>query len=127
MTLLAACCGGDRRNEENAQYKKILPVIDYIKRNFNRKIHVTDLENACYLSGSQIRRIFKQELHLTPIQYKNQLLLDVACQMLTYNHTVSEVSDFLGFDDVYVFSHFFKDRMGVSPMHYIKQIKQTNL
>ena len=127
LTLLAACCDGDQRKEENAQYKKILPAVEYIKKNFNQKIHVTELENACYLSGSQIRRIFKQELHLTPIQYKNQLLLEVACQMLSYHHTVSEVSDFLGFDDVYVFSHFFKDRMGISPMRYIKQLKQTNL
>ena len=124
LLLLSAFSSNAASKSYSLQYEKIMPAIEYIKKHFNEKIHISDLENICYLSGSQIRRIFKQELNLTPVKYKNQLLLDVACKMLSYNNTISEVSDFLGFDDVYVFSHFFKDRMGTSPMNYIKRLER---
>ncbi len=102
----------------SSSYKKILPAIEYIKANFTKKIYVETLEKKTNLSASQIRRIFKSELNLSPIEYKNSLLTKSACNMLKGDNTVSEIADALGFDNVYAFSQFFKKQTGLSPTNY---------
>ncbi len=102
----------------SSSYKKILPAVEYIKTNFTKKIYVKTLEKKTNLSCSQIRRIFKSELNLSPIEYKNSLLTKSACNMLKGDNTVSEIADALGFDNVYAFSQFFKKQTGLSPTNY---------
>ena len=102
----------------SSSYKKILPAVEYIKANFTQKIYVKTLEKETNLSSSQIRRIFKSELNLSPIEYKNSLLTNSACNMLKGDNTVSEIADALGFDNVYAFSQFFKKQTGLSPTNY---------
>ena len=106
----------------SSSYKSILPAIEYMKKNFTGKIYVKELERECNLSASQIRRIFQKELKLSPIAYKNTLLINSACNMLKGDNTVSEISESLGFDNIYAFSQFFKKHMGVSPKHYLLSI-----
>lgn len=107
----------------SSSYKRILPAVEYIKKNFTHKIYVKTLEKECNLSASQIRRIFKKELKVSPIEYKNNLLIKSACDMLKGDNTVSEISQSLGFENVYAFSQFFKKQMGISPRKYTLTIK----
>ena len=102
----------------SSSYKKILPAVEYIKNNFTQKIYVKTLERQCNLSASQIRRIFQKELNLSPIEYKNNLLIKSACDMLKGDNTISEISDALGFENIYAFSQFFKKQKGMSPTKY---------
>ncbi len=118
MLLLSNFADKVKGKTFSSSYKKILPAINFIKNNFTKKIYVETLEKECNLSSSQIRRIFQKELKMSPIEYKNSLLTKSACDMLKGDNTVSEISEALGFDNVYAFSQFFKKQSNTSPSKY---------
>lgn len=98
---------------------KIEPALEYINHNYCEKIYVSTLAELCNISESQIRRLFKIHIKMSPIQYKNSLICNAACNMLKNQEmSIGEVSDALQFPDVYTFSQFFKKEIGVSPKRY---------
>ncbi len=111
-------------NTENAvepinTNSKIAPAVAYIQRNYKEKLYISKLAELCFLSESQIRRIFSATLGMSPIQYKNSILLRDACDMLNSGYiSIGEIADSLGFDSIFAFSHFFKKETGVSPKDY---------
>ena len=75
MLILAHFADRLKGKSFTATYKKILPAIDYIKSHFTEKIYVNELERVTNLSASQIRRIFQKEIALSPIEFKNYLII----------------------------------------------------
>lgn len=104
---------GDRERE------KIRPALEYINRNLHSGISVTDLAAMCGISTSHFRRLFKSLMGKSPVRYKNQLVMKYACRMLESGAmNVSEISNALGFSDIYTFSQTFKKEVGISPSQY---------
>ena len=78
-------------------------------------------EIAAYanLSSTYFVRLFKKQMHQTPIDYFIRLKIQRACQYLDFTDmTVQDVSQHLGYDDTYYFSRVFKRIMGISPSGY---------
>ena len=95
---------------------RIQPAVDHIAANFTRPISIPELAKLCYISESQLRRLFKKELGMTPVEYKNTLLVRSARELLgAGDGTVSEIAAVLGFESIYSFSHFFKRETGLAP------------
>lgn len=110
--------GSRNANSIDRQYK-IDPALDYIARNFKNPIKVSDIADVCDISESHLRRLFHARLGISPIEYKNRLLIKAACQMLQCdNVNVTETANALNFNDIYTFSQFFKRMAGISPRHY---------
>lgn len=107
-------------------YKKIIPVIQYIESHITDKIYLNQLAEIANMSESHLRRIFSKNTGLSPIKYKNSVLIKCACNMLLYeNMNVSATANALRFPDVYTFSQFFKKEKGISPKKYIALKKGT--
>jgi iron complex transport system substrate-binding protein len=103
---------------------RIMPALKYIEEHCNEKIKVRDAARLCFISESQLRRIFEKELGMSPIEYKNQRRMHLAMNMLKYSHSgVGEIASSLGFESVYVFSRVFKKHVGVSPTDFRKNIE----
>ena len=103
----------------NGGYEKIRPALNRINKNICHSVSVTELAELCGLSTSHFRRLFKSLMGKSPVRYKNQLIMKHACRMLDSGvMNVSEISDALGFADVYTFSQTFKKEIGVSPSQY---------
>lgn len=103
---------------------QILPALKYIEEHCNEKIKVRDAARLCFISESQLRRIFDKELGMSPIEYKNQKRMHMAMNMLKYSYIgVGEVASSLGFESVYVFSRVFKKYVGVSPTDFRKNLE----
>ncbi len=101
--------------------KRLRPAISYIRQNINRKIGIGELAQACNVSVSHLRRLFDAQLGMSPLQYKNAVILQNACRLLERESmNVSEIADALGFADIYSFSRFFKKELGISPGAYRK-------
>lgn len=92
-------------------------VISYFGRHLNSNVTLQDLEAETGLSKVYICRIFKKAKGLTPIDYFTRQKIAKAREMLRQFPDLSlrEISDSLGFNDVYYFSKVFKKITGCPP------------
>lgn len=92
-------------------------LIDFFHANISSNITLQDLEDKTGFSKVYICRMFKKSQNTTPIDYFTRLKIARAQEMLTEfpNLSLREISDFLGFSDVYYFSKVFKKITGNPP------------
>ena len=126
FSLLAACSEELISVPESAA--RIAPAVKYITENYTKDLDVGELATLCYISKSQLNRLFKNHLGISPIAYRNRLRINTAKKLLRDPElSVGEISDMLGFYDLYAFSHFFASVMGVSPAKYRKILGRDSL
>lgn len=84
-------------------------------RNFCEKFHY----DSAYIS-----RRFKQETGLTASEYIKKIRIEKACNLLAGSkHTVREISQLVGYDDLAYFNQLFHKTLGMTPSEYRKQSK----
>lgn len=69
-----------------------------------------------------IRRCFKQETGVTPLEYLTNMRLNYAQELLLQETfiSVADVAEKCGYHDSFYFSKIFKQKFGVSPLNYRK-------
>ncbi len=71
-----------------------------------------------------LRKLFKKEMGMTPLEYMTGLRMKKAETMLSAmwakEWSVSEIAQMCGFDDALYFSRVFKKYYGCSPSNYVK-------
>ena len=104
---------------ENGYKNPIYFAINYIESNLYSEINVDNLAKLVNMCNSAFRQKFKQVTGVSPIKYKNNLLIKKAKTLLSSGEfTVSEVASQLNFNDIYYFSRLFKQVTGVSPNEF---------
>ena len=99
--------------------KRISEIIDCIENHFTDSISVDELAERCYVSRTQMFRLFKAETGKTPVDYRNELRIKKACQLIQDGEcSVSEIAEMLGFESIYYFSRVFKKYTGISPSKF---------
>lgn len=105
--------------------QKIIPAIEYIAENYNKKICNDDLASITGLSTVYFRKLFKEVTGISPINYIISVRIKKARRMLQSDHSgITDIAYSLGYNNVYEFSKEFKKHMGVSPLNYVKQLKK---
>lgn len=105
---------------------RISPALSYLAVHYAEPLSVGELAQMCYLSSSQLTRLFEAEVGLPPLSYKRKLLLTDICNRLRYTYgSVSEIAEAVGFSSVSSFSRFFKTEIGLSPREYLKEMRGT--
>ena len=70
----------------------LLPALIYISENYTKKISVEHLAGICNLSESHFFSRFKKHMGCTPIQYKNNLTIQKALDLLSNtDKTIEEI------------------------------------
>jgi len=99
--------------------KRILRVVRFIRENINHNILIDDLAEICYLTNDHFIRIFKKEMHCTPIQYINQKKIEKAQLMLVINQeSIKQIAYNLSFENISYFYQLFKKITGLTPKQY---------
>ncbi len=102
----------------------ILPVLQFIHRNYGRHITVEDLARAAHLSVSRFHKHFKTHLKTSPMEYLKGVRLAEACRMLRERDlTIGQIALRTGFCDQFHLSREFKSRFGSSPRAYRKHME----
>lgn len=99
---------------------KIEPAVKYLESHFDKEVSVKELADLCGLSESHFRRLFLEKMKMSPVKYKNSVLMRHACALLQADDmNITEVSEALNFCSIYAFSRAFKKEMGMSPKKYL--------
>lgn len=102
------------------QHRSIEPALNYIRANLSGSVSVKRLAAMCFLSESRFFTLFKRQIAISPIQYKNSLLLEKAAQyVLIYpDKSVEEIADELNFSSSVYFIRQFRKHIGMTPYQY---------
>lgn len=102
------------------QEAKILPSYNYMLENFaSRDFNYRKMCAKSGLSYDYFKELFIARYGTTPVKYVTMLKINKAKELLiTGMHSVTQIAEMCGFDNVYYFSTVFKKQTGVSPKNY---------
>ena len=106
---------------------KITPALNEIVRRIDHKesISVTELAEACNYSVTSFRRIFTHYFYCSPQQYISICRIRLAKQLLsTSSHSITDIADMVGFENISGFNRAFKNITGVSPSKYRSSLSE---
>lgn len=102
-----------------ASRKRTAPAVGYLQKHPAQRISVSELARLCNLGTAQFYNLFQAEIGMTPLAYRDSLLLQRAETFLQDgNFSVGEVADILGFESAAYFSRFFKKHRGLPPSEF---------
>ena len=101
---------------ENELLNDILLYID-------NNIYVSTLCDHFCISTSMLHSLFRKNMNNTAKNYINELKLSKSKELIRNStHTLSEISEMLGFSSIHYFSKKFKSYFNISPTEYSKSI-----
>lgn len=112
---------------ETSESERLLPIIEYIDKNYFEKITLNYLSCLVNLNSEYLCRLFKKATGSTIGDYINFVRISKAEKLLsTTDKTISEISMDTGFASVSYFNRVFKSYKKCSPSVY-KKIKFAQL
>jgi YesN/AraC family two-component response regulator len=97
----------------------IYRAVDYVKRNYMKKITLEEVASHVYLSPSYFSKIFKEEMNTNFNTYLNNIRIEMSKKLLLDDSIVLvDISNLVGYEDQSYFSKVFKKVTGVSPGKY---------
>ena len=100
----------------------ILRAVRHIECHSDTPLRVRELANICHVSTSYFYESFKREMGVSPIEYKNRIMIRRAERTLIDHPDapIEEISEKLGFESSIYFRRLFKAKTGMSPREYRK-------
>ncbi len=100
-------------------YAKIIPAVEYISKNFNKKIQIKELAVLCHYNVDYFSRGFKKLLGMTIVEYINFERYKYAKMcLLESKATVSEIAQKSGFSSEKALYGYFKKTLGMTPSEF---------
>ena len=110
-----------RSTEQKAVYNRITPVIEFLQRNYSKKIKISDLSEILHICDDHFIRLFKQHTNKTPTKFITDLRIENAMKMLAQTEQpISEISVAVGFQSPNYMCKAFKQTLGMTPNQYRK-------
>ncbi len=98
----------------------------YIDENYSKNITTENLADIAICSVASLYRIFQKHFQLSPHNYINKIRVEKAAVLLEHsNHSVTEISKNVGFDDPVYFSKLFKEKYQCFPKNYRNSLYST--
>lgn len=107
---------------EREQQQAIQPALDHIEAHYRTKIQVKTLSELCFISQSRFEHLFKKVMGVSPITYKNNILIQHIQRALISDKSLSvqAIADLYGFESTVYFCRLFKSLTGLTPTQYRK-------
>jgi AraC-like DNA-binding protein len=97
--------------------------IEFISRNYSRKIRIDEVAGYIGLDRSYLGAIFKENIGCSLKQYLTKYRIDKACGLMSEPElTIGDIARSVGYDDPLLFSKIFKSVKGQSPKAFKKRM-----
>jgi AraC family L-rhamnose operon transcriptional activator RhaR/AraC family L-rhamnose operon regulatory protein RhaS len=104
-------------------YLRIRPAVEYIEKNFNQKITVSQLSALLSVCDDHCIRLFKAAVSKTPTEYITDVRLRQGLKLLTdQKYSVQMISELCGFSNVSYFSRVFREKLGMTPSEFRRSV-----
>ena len=101
--------------------KTLGEAIEFVTKNWDKSITVSEIARACCVSESTVHHIFKRDLGVTPIHFINSIRINVAIEYLENgSHSIATVSRLAGFNSENHFRRIFTELCGTTPLKFRK-------
>lgn len=106
----------DAKDSNQLDISVIGKALEYISRNYKEQIRIEQLAAVCSLSETHFRRLFREYLKMTPVEYINMVRIQMACDLLKKtNDPIDTVALKSGFTNASSFNRNFKQMIGATP------------
>ena len=96
--------------------EKLKIAISYMRMNYQSETSIESVASHCGISERYLRKLFINELQMSPIDYLNKIRIDKAYMLLKNTEfSVKEVCFMCGFKTPQYFSRVFKAQIGTAP------------
>lgn len=101
-------------------------IVSFCSRNFSANLSLSVLEENLHLNKYYISHLFSERLGLRFNDYVNSLRVSEACRyLLNSTHSITEISDIVGFNTMRTFNRAFLRQIGVTPSEYRRGNSET--
>ena len=105
----------------------ILPAINYIFKNYQEEIKVSQLAKECHFSESYFRKVFMEMKGMSPLDYVNSIRIREACRLLLNStDTIRVVGEKCGYPSMTTFERNFRQRTGMLPSQWRESQKNPS-
>lgn len=110
-------------NKDAKKSSEAILMKNYLDENSERIVNNTELANHIYRSPDYCLKLFKREYGTTPYDYQINNKIQIACSLLRHTKkSISEISEFIGYQNPHYFTSMFKTKVGITPTQYRKKI-----
>lgn len=100
---------------------QISAALEYISKHYMENIKMETLAETCNLSETHFRRLFAENMNMTPGEYINLVRVQQACDLMKKTRcSMEEVAARVGYTTVSTFNRNFRKIIGTSPYQYKK-------
>ncbi|MBR0228284.1 MAG: helix-turn-helix transcriptional regulator [Clostridia bacterium] len=97
------------------------PALDYVHENYMQDFPQERLSQACHLSATHFRRLFKEEIGTSPLAFLHQTRILKSCALLRSSGlSVTEVAGKVGYNSLSSYNRHFAQAMGCTPTAWRK-------
>jgi AraC-like DNA-binding protein len=116
-----------KNKSDESDYSPVAKAKFLMNESIGEKMNMHQVAASMFMGYSCFRKLFKKELGLSP----NQYLLDIRIKkakelLLSTDFSINEIAGKTGFESIYHFSKFFKQKNKLSPSLFRKQVFEDN-
>ena len=101
-------------------------ILKYCKQHYKENISLEDISKALFISKCYISHVLNDKIKISFNDYINSLRITYAIKLLEdKRHSITDIAFLSGFSTTRSFNRAFQQHMGVSPLKYKSNIKQT--
>lgn len=105
--------------QKNHADDAITKVQQYMEKNYNKTITMTEMAGISNMSPRNLMRRFEQATSNTPLEYLQRFRIEHAKKMLeTKNYGIEQIAMKCGYEDMSFFRKVFKRHVGMTPRDY---------
>ena len=107
--------------------KECTYIKNYIDIHYSEPITLDTLANETYLDKYYLVHVFKKHFDTTPIHYLIDKRIEESKHLLeTTHHTISQISNIVGFNSQSYFTQTFKKKLGRTPAEFRKEARKNS-